>query len=334
MGFETMIRREKFGPFEKFVLTGSGALEAEILPYGATLCALRFQGVDVVLGYQNAEAYQSNREFMGTVVGRYANRIADGQISLNGKNYLLTQNEKGNHLHGGFIGTDHKLWEARILEENKLRLTVLLEDGEEGYPGEMTLSVDYEVLGDALRIIYTATTDRDTVLNPTNHTYFNLNGQDGPSTVNHELTIKASAYTPVSKKLIPTGELRSVEGTLFDFRGGKPIDRDLNGPELASSQGYDHNFVLDGTGFRHVATARSPITGIGMDCYTDRPGMQFCGGNYLSGTEGKSGPMGQYQGFCLETQNFPDAPNHPEFPSAVLRAGEVFTSVTEYRFYK
>lgn len=332
-----MIEKTTFGEVEKFTLLGDSDLQAEIITYGAAIRALRFKGVDVVLGYNNLEDYRSMPGYMGAVVGRYANRIAGGKFTLNGKEYQLTCNEvaRGGHLHGGKVGVDKRIWHDRVRQGKQLILSIKLADGEEGYPGNMDLSVTYEILGNTLRLTYTATADQDTILNPSNHTYFNLNGFDGAPITNHIMTLNASCYTPVDDKLIPSGELRSVEGTPFDFRAGKVIGEEIGKhPDLLSTKGYDHNFVLDGEGFRRVATLVSPVTGIRMECHTDCPGMQICGGNYLNHPVGKGGPMGIYQGLAMEAQWFPDSPNHPEFPTTVLRAGETFTSVTEYRFFQ
>ena len=332
-----MIKRTTFGEAEKFTLTGPGDLQAEIITYGAAIRVLRFKGTDVVLGYNSLEDYRAMPGYMGAAVGRYANRIADGRFTLNGKEYQLTKNEvaREGHLHGGEVGIDKRIWTAEVLADNKLKLTVDLKDGEEGYPGNMTLSVTYELTENGLRMTYVATTDQDTILNPTNHSYFNLNGFDGAPVTDHVMTLNASRYTPVNERLVPSGELRSVAGTPFDFTKGKVFGEEIGKhPDLLGTKGYDHNFVLDGEGFRHVATLVSPTTGIRMECHTDCPGMQICGGNYLDHPVGKAGPMGIYQGLCMEAQRFPDSPNHPEFPATVLRAGETFTSVTEYRFFQ
>ena len=237
------------------------------------------------------------------------------------------------HLHGGFSGFDRKLWAAQVLSdggEPSVRFTCTAEDGEEGYPGRLETAVTFTVTAaNALTIRYEARTDAPTVLNLTNHAYFNLNGFDGPDVRDTVLQIEADRYMPVDDKLIPTGELAPVEGTPFDFRAAKAIGRDFS-PEL---QGYDHNFVLCGEGFRRALTAVSPRTGIRMECWTDQPGVQLYTAGALEEETGKGGkPMGHFQAFCAETQHFPDTPNHPEYPSAVLRPGEVFRSVTEYRF--
>lgn len=332
-----MIEKTAFGESEKFTLIGSADLQVEIITYGAAIRAIRYRGIDVALGYDILEDYRRMPGYMGAVVGRCANRIADGKFRFNGKEYQLSRNEikRGNHLHGGVVGTDKRIWHDRVRQGKELKLTLQLADGEEGYPGNMTLSVTYEVIGNTLRLTYQAVAEEDTILNPTNHCYFNLNGFDGAPITNHLLTLNASSYTVV-EDLRPTGELRPVAGTPFDFTRGRVIGEAIESrhPDLLPTNGYDHNFVLDGEGFRHVATLISPDTGIRMECHTDRPGMQVCGGNYLCHPVGKGGrPMATYQGLCMETQSFPDAPNHPHFPSVVLRAGETFTSVTEYRFF-
>ena len=279
-----MIEKTAFGEAEQFTLTGSGDLQAEIITYGAAIRALRFKGVDVVLGYDSLEDYRAMPGYMGAAVGRYANRIAGGKFTLNGKEYQLTRNEvnRGGHLHGGEIGIDKRIWNGEVQADGKLKLTVELADGEEGYPGNMTLSVTYEVVDNGLRLTYTATADQDTILNPTNHSYFNLNGFDGAPITNHVMTLHASRYTPVNENLVPSGELRSVEGTPFDFTKGKVFGEEIGKhPDLLATKGYDHNFVLDGEGFRHVATLVSPVTGIRMECHLNHP-------------VGKGGPMGIY----------------------------------------
>lgn len=329
------IEKTAFGVAEKYTIRGNGELDVSILTYGATLQSIRYRGVDVALGYNDLEGYKTMDGYLGATIGRYGNRIAEGKFTLNGVQYDVGCNESGRgHLHGGKIGLDKKIWRAEILGGNALRMTTALADGEEGYPGAMDISVTFTVEGNDLQIAYEATTDKDTVFNPTNHCYFNLNGQDGAPITNHLLTLNAPAYTPVDEKLIPTGELRPVQGTAFDFTVAKPIGQDIKSadPQIQLGLGYDHNFVLAGEGLRQAAVAESPDTGIRMECYTDMPGIQFYAGCCLNNPQGKSGPMGQFQGFCLETQCYPDSPNHPSFPTTVLKAGRVFRSVTEYRF--
>ena len=319
----------------RYDLSGAGGLEITVLNYGATLQAVRFGGRDVILGFDTLDDYrENNHSYQGATIGRYANRIADGRFALDGKTYTLGLNEHDvEHLHGGFSGFDCKLWAAQVLSdggEPSVRFTCTAEDGEEGYPGWLETAVIFTVTaGNALTIRYEARTDAPTVLNLTNHAYFNLNGFDGADVRDTVLQIEADRYMPVDDKLIPTGELAPVEGTPFDFRAAKAIGRDFS----SGLQGYDHNFVLCGEGFRRALTAVSPHTGIRMECWTDQPGVQLYTAGALEEETGKGGkPMGHFQAFCAETQHFPDSPNHPEYPSVVLRPGEVFTSVTEYRF--
>ena len=310
-------------------------LEVCILTYGATLQAIRYKGTDVALGYDTVEEYRQYGAYLGATIGRYANRIAEGKFTLGGTEYDVGCNEAGRgHLHGGKTGLDKKVWTVKAQTENSLTLTTALEDGEEGYPGAMDIAVTFTVEEDTLKIVYTAVSDRDTVFNPTNHCYFNLNGPGGGRIEDHLLTVYADAFLPITEKMIPTGELRPVAGTPFDFTAPKKIGAEIDAPEeqVQTGGGYDHTFVLRGEGFRLAAAAESLQTGIVMECYTDLPGVQFYAGNFLNQPSGKWGPIGKRQGFCLETHFFPDSPNHPEFPSCVLKAGEPFRSVTAYRF--
>lgn len=325
-----------FGEAKEYVLSG-GELEVAVLDYGATIRAIRFAGKDLCLGYDDLDTYKHSSGYLGATVGRYANRIRDGRFTLNGKLYDVGRNENGYvHLHGGKTGLDKKFWNAEILSggEPAVRFTVKLADGEEGYPGNMNVAVTFSIAGSALRLTYDADTDADTVFNPTNHTYFNVSG--GGTALSTVLTIYADAFLPLDGRQIPTGEMRKVEGTPFDFREGKPIGRDIaaDDPQIKIGGGYDINFILGATrGERTAATAYSPESGIVMECRTDMPGVQFYTACGLNNPHGKGGvPLGRYDGFCLETQFFPDSPNRPEFPSPVLRAGEKFHSVTEYAF--
>ena len=334
------------GPVRRFVLH-SGELRAAVLTYGATLQTLEYAGSDRILGYDSLEGYRNGESYQGAAVGRYANRIAGGRFTLGGREYDVGRNDKGvGHLHGGRVGFDKRLWTAEAVDDGEgpaVRFSLHAADGEEGYPGNLSVTLTYRLVGgNTLRLTYTAETDRDTVVNLTNHAYFNLNGRVGDGALRDDtildtrVRIAAQAFTPVDARLIPTGELRAVEGTPFDFRQEKAIGRDIGGEDeqLRLGDGYDHNFVL-GTDrrFRHAASAYSPRGGVRLDCFTDLPGVQFYTGNALDEPGGKGGvPLHRRQGFCLETQFFPDSPNRPAFPSPVLRAGETFVSVTEYRF--
>lgn len=316
-------------------------LEVSVLDYGATLRAIRFGGQDICLGFDDMAGYRACTSYQGATIGRYANRIAAGKFTLNGIVYDVGCNEEGRgHLHGGSAGLHQKVWRAEIETETppRVRFTTELADGDAGYPGAMEIAVTFSLSGAALRMEYAARSDRDTIFNPTNHTYFNLNGAGGETVLSTVLQIHADAITPVDERLIPTGELLPVAGTAFDFNAPKPIGRDINDthPQMLLGGGYDHNFVLGlSRGMRHAAHAVSSITGIALDCYTDMPGIQLYTANFLAQPGGKGGrPLVKHGGFCLETQFFPDAPNHPQFPSATLRAGETFASVTEYRFSK
>lgn len=318
---------------EKFTLADK--IEVAVSTLGATLLSLKTPDrngkmVDVLLGFEKAEDMVHHADYMGAVVGRIGNRIGDGRFTLEGKTYQLALNDGGKaHLHGGNAGFNQKIFTPR-LEGNALLLTCTSADGDEGYPAKLTLTVKYTVEGSRLTVEYFAESDGTTILNPTNHAYFNLNGENDGSILDNVLQINADRYLPTDAKLIPTGEEKSVEGTPFDFRTAKPIGRDIDekDEDLQTAGGYDHNFCLKSS---HFATAYSPKTGIRMDCYTDRPGVQFYAGNFLTGKVGKS-RYPRRSGFCLETQLYPDAINKPQWQSPVLHKGERFYSKTEYCF--
>ena len=293
------------------------------------------QLADVVLGFDSLENYMAVHPYFGCLVGRYANRIAKGRFTISGQSYALATNNGQNHLHGGLKGFDKKVWDSKEFSENDeagVELTCLSPDGEEGYPGNMVVSVRYAVtLANELRITYSAETDRPTPCNLTHHGYFNLSGEGSGDILGHELQINAQRYTVVNEELIPTGELRNVSGTPMDFRKAKAI-----GEEIGSVDGgYDHNFVLDTLdGLKKAAVLTDPVSGRYMEVYTDQPGIQFYSGNFLDGTLiGKSGKKYlNHYGLCLETQHFPDSPNQPGFPNTILIPGEKFSTKTIYKF--
>ncbi len=296
--------------------------------------------VDVALGYPDIAGYESDADpYIGTLVGRYANRIAKGRFKLNGKSYQLAINNGQNSLHGGPTGFHKRVWDAKQLNDTTLELKYVSKDGEEGYPGTLGSKVTYTLTSDnAIRIDYEATTDAATIINLTNHCYFNLSGE-GAATINdHILSINADNITPVDTTLIPTGKLMPVEGTPFDFRNPTAIGSRIEAQhdQLIAGQGYDHNFVLNTKGdlSKPAATAHSAVTGIYLEMFTTEPGVQFYGGNFLDGSlTGKSGKAYQRRsGFCLEAQHFPDSPNQPSFPTVVLEPGKTYKQTTIYKF--
>jgi aldose 1-epimerase len=328
-------------------LRGSRGLRARMMSYGATLIALEApdrtgQPGNVVLGFHALDDYVRWPRFFGSTVGRYANRIANGRFRLDDVDYQVTVAQPPHALHGGARGFDKAVWKISALDGGAcptVEFAHVSPDGDQGFPGRMDVRVRYTLADDALRIDYTATTDRTTIVNLTNHSYFNLAGPGAGDVLAHELEIAAGRFTPVDATLIPTGELREVAGTPFDFRAAMPIGARIGVDEaqLKLAQGYDHNFVLDaGVPDRpaFAARVREPASGRVMEVWTTEPGIQFYSGNFLDGSAvGIDGrPYRQRDGFCLETQHFPDSPNRPEFPSTVLRPGEVFRSTTALRF--
>jgi aldose 1-epimerase len=287
--------------------------------------------------------YEKYSRYFGALIGRYANRIAKGKFTLNGKEYSLATNNGENHLHGGINGFDKVVWSGRPFEDASgihLELTYLSRDGEEGYPGNLTVTVIYTLTDEnELKIEYSATADEDTIINLTNHSYFNLAGAGKRDVLDHILTLNAGRFTPTDSGAIPTGELREVAGTPFDFREptviGDRIEADYE--QIVFGHGYDHNFVLNKSGdeLSHAASVYEPTAGRVMDVYTTQPGIQFYSGNYLDGSaKGKNGKSyGRRSAFCLETQHFPDSPNKPQFPSTVLRRDEQYSQTTVYKFF-
>jgi aldose 1-epimerase len=334
-------------PVELFTLTREGAPTVAVASYGAYIVSIlvpdREGGeADVTLGYTDLAGYLADGSYLGAVIGRYANRIAGGRFSLDGKTFTLARNNGPNSLHGGPRGFQRRPWTPRIVsgpEGDALELTYVSVDGEEGYPGTLTARVTYSLTADGgLRLDYSATTDAPTVVNLTNHTYFNLAGEGSGDVLGHELELESDVFTPVDETLIPTGELRPVEGTPFDFRkpvalGARIDDPD---PQLRVGGGYDHNFVIRGeTGtLRPAARVVEPASGRVLEVLTTEPGLQLYSGNFLDGTVvGKSGRAYPKRGaLCLETQHFPDSPNQPAFPSVVLRPGETYEQTTVFRF--
>jgi len=324
----------------------SGALEARIITYGGIVQSLKVpdksgKTADVVLGFDSIEGYTSgpkpNPAYFGALIGRYGNRIANGEFKLDGKTYHIPQNDGTNALHGGTKGFDKYVWKAKEIPHG-VELTHVSPDGDMGFPGTLTAVVRYTLVGKELKIEYSATTDKDTVLNLTNHSYFNLAGQGNGDILKDQLKLNASRYTPVDDKLIPTGELAPVEGTPFDFRKGTAVGARINADndQLKKGGGYDHNWVLDSGGGKMAEAAEvyESSSGRVMQVLTDQPGVQFYTGNFLDGSlTGKDGKSYQKRAaLCLETQHFPDSPNHPKFPTTELKAGGHFHSVTIFRF--
>lgn len=330
---------------ELFVLKNKNGVEVAITNYGGRVVSLLVPDKekvfrDVVLGYDSLSSYQKKGEpFFGALIGRYGNRIAKGKFVLDGKTHQLQLNDGVNTLHGGFDGFFGKVWEAKKVNNQTLELAYLSKDGEAGYPGNLTVKVTYELTDDnALKISYHATTDKNTIVNLTNHAYFNLNGAGDSTITDHLLSIDADTYTPVDSTLIPTGKLEKVAGTPFDFNKPTLIGARINdqNEQLKFGKGYDHNFVLrKGEGLQKVATVLSSKTGIVMDVLTEEPGLQFYSGNFLTGADHDGKGQVSYphrSAFCLETQHFPDSPNQSTFPTTELKAGQVYKTVTVYKF--
>ena len=328
-------------PTTLYTLKNSGKVQAAITNYGARVVSLLVPDkkgllIDVALGYDSIGLYVHQPEsYFGAIVGRYGNRIAKGKFKLAGKEYTLATNDGPNHLHGGKKGFGAVVWTGKPVNDSTVELTYLSKDGEEGYPGNLNVTVTYTLVGEALRIDYAASTDKATVANITNHTYFNLNGQGSGTINNHLLSINASQYTPVDSTLIPTGKLDSVAGTPFDFRQPTAIGAriDANNQQLKFGKGYDHNFVLNHQDTSAVTIAGDQ-SGIVMKVYTDQPGVQFYGGNFMKGANPlKGGKKDDYRGaFCLETQHYPNSPNQPSFPSTEIKPGRGWRSTTMYSF--
>ncbi|MCR9265711.1 MAG: galactose mutarotase [Flavobacteriaceae bacterium] len=328
-----------------YVLENEQGTVAEITNYGGKVVSLWLSDKsgnyeDVVLGHENIDDFLNAKEkYFGAIIGRYGNRIAHGKFTLDGKEYTLATNNGDNSLHGGNKGFDAVVWDAKQVDAQTLELTYLSKDGEEGYPGNLSVRVLYQLTdANELKIEYWATTDQSTVVNLTHHSFFNLHGAGNGTINDHLLQIHAAHYTPVDAGLIPTGEIAAVEGTPFDFQELKPIGAELEvkNQQLDYGMGYDHNFVLEqnGEGLNYAAKVVEPTSGRAMEVYTNEPGMQFYGGNFLDGSiVGKEGKAYEFRtAFCLETQHFPDSPNQPDFPSTRLDPGEEYYSICVYKF--
>jgi aldose 1-epimerase len=332
---------------DSFTLKNRRGMEVKIINFGGTVTSIKVPDrsgkfADVVLGFNNLDDYLKPHPSFGTAVGRFANRIAKGRFTLNGVEYKLAINNGENHLHGGIKGFDDVFWtaeEVNTLAGPGVRLTYLSKDGEEGYPGNLQVTITYTLTQrNELRIDYVATTDKDTVINLTHHSYFNLAGEGNGDILNHRLKLNAASFTPTDAGSIPTGELRRVRGTPFDFLTPHAIGERINqdDEQLKFGNGYDHNFVINGRmgSLRQAAVVTDPSSGRVMEVWTTEPGIQLYTGNFLDGTlVGKSGKAYQRRsGFCLETQHYPDSPNKPNFPTTTLKKGATFKSTTIYRF--
>jgi len=326
----------------------SEKIEVQVMNYGGYVLSIKAPDrtgkvADVVLGFDEpTQYYEANHAkgnpFFGPIVGRYANRIAHAKFTLNGVEYHTPKNDGDNTLHSGPDGFHSKLWKGKIIPDG-VELTYLSKDGETGFPGNLSVTVKYIVVGDDLKIDYTATTDKATVLNLTNHSYFNLAGQGNGTILNDEVTIHASHFTPVDSSLIPTGELKAVAGTPFDFMKAHKVGERINADDeqlKLGHNGYDHNFVIDGDrkGLKATAEVYDATSGRVLHVLTTEPGVQFYTANFLDGSlKGKGGvAYPRNAALCLETQHFPDSPNHPSFPTTTLQPGREFHSLTVYRF--
>jgi aldose 1-epimerase len=347
------VRKDSFGktgdgrPVDLYTLTNSKGLEVRAMTYGGIIVSLRVPDKngklgDIVLGHETLDGYLVNPPYFGVIVGRYANRIANATFTLDGAKYTLAKNDGPNSLHGGVNGFNKQIWEANEFKNAKgvgVAFTYLSKDGEEGYPGNLKVKVSYTLTDENQLILdYEATTDKATPLNLSQHSYFNLAGEGNGDILGHHLMLNADRFTPVDKTLIPTGELRSVKGTPMDFTKPTAIGARINEDyeQLVVGHGYDHNWVINRKDDSLTLAARvhEPTTGRILEVFTTQPGVQFYSGNFLDGTiTGKQGHVYKRRyGLCLETQHYPDSPNHPDFPSAILRPGQTFHSETVFKF--
>ena len=332
---------------DQFIMKNKNGMKVGVITYGGIITFLTAgdknnEYKDIVLGYDNLAQYEASSPYFGAIIGRYGNRIAEGKFDLNGESYELVKNNGANHLHGGLKGFDKVVWKAKqnITENTALiELTYFSKDMEEGYPGNLKVKVTYTLdNNDELTVNYEASTDKTTIVNLTQHSYFNLSGDFKNDILDHELVINANSFLPVNSKLIPPGKFQDVLGTPFDFRNSKTIRRDINveDEQLKNGLGYDHCWVLNdqSEGFRFVASAYEPNSGRLLEIFSDEPGIQFYSGNFLDGTlPSKTGGKYNFRtGFCLETQHFPDSPNQKNFPTVELNPGENYSSRTSFKF--
>ena len=336
------MKTRSFGNATMYTFENKNGMMMEVTDFGAVLYALIVPDkdgnpVDVTLGYDTSEAYGQKTSGFGATIGRNGNRIGGAKFTLNGKVYELEQNNNGNNLHSGKNYYQHRMWTVKETTENSITLSLHSPDGDQGFPGNFDVDVTYTLTDDnELKIDYEGVTDADTVINMTNHSYFNLNGHASGSIEQHELWIDADGFTPTDVELIPTGEIASVEGTPMDFRVKKLVEKDIDADfeALKFGGGYDHNWCLNNNGeFKKVIELSADLSGITMEVYTDLPGVQIYAGNYLVNEPGKDGVFyKKRQGICFETQHYPDAINHDNFPSPVVKKGEVYKTTTVYKF--
>jgi len=349
----TVAKKEVFGKtpdgktVDLYTLTNSHGMEVRAMTYGGIIVSLRVPDksgkvADVVLGFDTFDGYLDNKPYMGAIVGRYGNRIANAEFTLDGVKYTLAKNNGPNSLHGGVKGFDKVVWDGESLPNADgagVAFTYLSKDGEEGFPGNLRVKVTYTLTEkNELIVDYHATTDKATPVNLTQHSYFNLSGEGNGDILKHEVRLNADKFTAVDDNLIPTGELRLVKGTPLDFDKSTAIGARINDnyQQLVIAKGYDHNFVINrkGDGLELAARVKDPASGRVLEVVTTQPGVQFYTGNFLDGTvTGKQGHVYKHRyGFCLETQHYPDSPNHPEFPTSILRPGQTYESRTVFKF--
>ena len=329
---------------EIFTLENSNGIEVAVITYGGIITSIKTPDragavADIALGFESLDGYLSDHPYFGAIIGRYGNRIANGRFTLDKLAFRLATNNGPHHLHGGVKGFDKHVWTPEIIGNNAIRLSRVSPEGEEGYPGTLQVAVAYSLTNyNELIVEYEANTDLPTIVNLTQHTYFNLAGAGNGDVLGHELMIAADRYTPVDATLIPTGEIAAVDGTPFDFRTPTPIGARINAshPQIKHGRGYDHNFVLNrrGDSLQLAARVVEPRSGRVLEVATSEPGMQLYTGNFLDGKiTGKGGlAYARHGGFCLETQHYPDSPNQPEFPSTVVRPGTAYSTRTVFKF--